>query len=140
MMKTYSATIMIDAPVETIWAILTDAAGYPSWDPWAVKIEGVIAAGATITAYTKLSPRAFPVKISEFVPERLMIWKGGMPLGLFTGVRRFTLTPKADGAVEFTIGEVFSGPLLPLFAGSLPDMTQPFADFAAGLKARAEDS
>jgi hypothetical protein len=34
--------------------------------------------------------------------------------------------------------EEFSGLLLPLFAGSLPDMTKPFADFASGLKARAE--
>jgi len=27
---------------------------------------------------------------------------------------------------------------LSMFAGSLPDMTKPFEDFAAGLKARAE--
>jgi hypothetical protein len=139
-MKSYSATAVIDAPAHTIWQILTNAEGYPSWDPWAVKIEGTIAPGATITAYTKLSPRAFPVRVTEFVPEKLMVWKGGVPFGLFTGVRRFTLTPRAEGGVEFTVGEVFSGPLLPLFAGSLPDMTKPFADFVAGLKERAEDS
>jgi hypothetical protein len=139
-MKTYSATAVIDAPAHTIWEILTNAAGYPSWDPWAVKIEGTIAPGATITAYTKLSPRAFPVKITAFEPERLMVWEGGLPFGLFTGVRRFALEPQADGAVAFTVGEVFSGPLLPLFARSLPDMTKPFADFVAGLKERAEDS
>jgi hypothetical protein len=137
-MKTYSATTTIDASAETIWKILTDAQGYPSWDPWAVRIEGTIAPGAQITAYTKLSPRAFPVKVTEFVPEKLMVWTGGMPFGLFTGVRRFTLTPQAGGGVEFSVSEVFSGPLLPLFAGSLPDMTKPFADFADGLKKRAE--
>jgi hypothetical protein len=139
-MKAYSATTMIDAPADEIWKILTDAQGYPSWDPWAVKIEGTIALGAQITAYTKLSPRAFPVKVTEFVPGKLMVWTGGMPFGLFTGVRRFSLEPRAGGGVEFTVGEVFSGPLLPLFASSLPDMTKPFADFASGLKGRAEDS
>jgi hypothetical protein len=40
--------------------------------------------------------------------------------------------------VDFTVKEVFTGPLLPMFAGSLPDMTQPFQDFVDGLKTRAE--
>ncbi len=60
-----------------------------------------------------------------------------MPFGLFKGVRTFTLTPKND-AVEFTIREEFSGPLLPLIGRSIPDMTQDFENFTAGLKAYAE--
>ena len=138
-MKTYSATTNIKASKEAIWGILTDAANYPAWDPWAIRIEGKIAQGETVTAYTKLSPkRAFPAKVTEFVPGQRMTWTGGMPLGLFKGVRTFTLIPKGDGSHDFTVREEFSGPLLPLFAGSLPDMTQPFGDFVAGLKARAE--
>jgi hypothetical protein len=138
-MKTCSATTNIKASPEAIWKILTDAPNYPAWDPWAIRIEGTIAAGAQITAYTKLSPkRAFPVKVTEFVPGQTMTWTGGMPFGLFKGVRTFTLSPKGDGSIDFTVREDFSGPLLPLFAGSLPDMTKPFADFVAGLKARAE--
>jgi hypothetical protein len=61
-----------------------------------------------------------------------------MPLGLFTGIRTFTLVPLTDGTVEFTVREAFSGPILPLIGGSLPDMTEPFAAFVAGLKKRAE--
>lgn len=138
-MKTYSATTNIKASPEAIWKVLTDAPNYPAWDPWAIRIEGQIAPGEKVTAYTKLSPdRAFPVKVTEFVPGRQMTWTGGIPLGLFKGIRVFTLNPKGDGSIDFTVREEFSGPLLPLFAGSLPDMTKPFADFAAGLKARAE--
>ncbi|MCB0094658.1 MAG: SRPBCC domain-containing protein [Caldilineaceae bacterium] len=138
-MKEFSATTTIDASPQTIWAILTDAARYPEWDPYAERIEGTIAAGESIKAFTKLSPgRAFPVKVSEFVPEQRMTWSGGMPLGLFKGVRTFTLTPKGDNAVQFTVREVFSGPLLPLIGRTLPDMTEPFAQFVAGLKKRAE--
>ncbi len=139
-MKSYSATTIIDASAERVWEILTDAPAYPRWDPWAVKVEGTIAAGANITTYTKLSPnRAFRVKVSQFVPGQLMTWTGGMPFGLFKGVRRFAIAPRPAGGVEFTVSETFSGPLLPLLAGSLPDMSGPFADFAAGLKARAEE-
>lgn len=138
-MKTFTASANIKAPPDTIWRILTDAPNYPTWDPWAIRIEGTIAPGQTITAYTKLNPKqAFPAKVSEFVPGQKMIWSGGMPLGLFKGVRTFILSPKGDGSIDFTLREEFSGPLLPLFSGSLPDMTKPFQDFVAGLKARAE--
>lgn len=138
-MKTFQAATTINASPDTVWSILTDAAGYPSWDPYAERIEGRIAPGQKIKAFTKLSPgRAFPVTVTEFTPGRKMTWSGGMPLGLFKGVRTFTLTPKGDGVTDFTVREQFSGPLLPLFGRSLPDMTEPFQAFVAGLKARAE--
>lgn len=138
-MKSFSATTNIKATPEIIWNILTDGANYPAWDPYAIRIEGKIALGEKITAYTKLSPdRAFPVKVTQFLPRQGMTWTGGMPLGLFKGVRTFTLTPKNNGSVDFTVREEFSGPLLPLIGKSLPDMTKPFQEFVAGLKARAE--
>jgi hypothetical protein len=135
----FSAATTINAPQDVIWSILTDAANYPTWDPGVDRIEGTIAPGERIVAYTKLSPnRAFPAKVTEFEPGRRMTWTGGMPLGLFKGVRTFTLSPRADGGVDFALREEFSGPLLPLFAGSLPDLNKTFEAFAAGLKARAE--
>ena len=136
-MKEYSATTTINASAETIWAILTDAAAYPEWDPSCERIEGRIAVGERIRAYSKLSPgRAFALEVAEIAPGKMM-WRGGMPFGLFKGERTFTATPKERG-VEFTVREVFSGPMLPLIKKSLPDLSGPFAEMAAGLKARAE--
>ena len=138
-MKVFSAEINIVATPEAIWRILTDAPNYPTWDPGADRIEGTIAEGEKITAYTKLSPdRAFPVRVTEFVPGQRMTWTGGMPLGLFKGVRTFTLTPTGDGSTDFALREEFSGLLFPLFGRSLPDLTETFVDFCAGLKAHAE--
>lgn len=138
-MKVFSATTTISATPEAIWAILTDAAHYPEWDPNAERIEGRIGLGEKITAYTKLAPgRAFPVTVEEFVPAKKMVWASGMPLGLFRGARSFTLTPQAAGRVEFTVREEFTGLLLGLFASSLPDMTLPFQQFVDGLRERAE--
>lgn len=138
-MKAYSATTTIEASPETVWSILTDAGAYPEWEPGVDRIEGRIAPGETVTAYTRLNPRrAFPAKVTEFVPARKMVWSGGMPLGLFKGERTFTLSPQGNGSVEFTIREVFSGPLLPLIGRSIPDMTSSFEQLAAGLKKRAE--
>ena len=138
-MKEDSATTKIQAAPETIWAILTDSAAYPEFDPSCDRIEGRIEVGQKIRAFSKLSPgRAFPVKITELVPGQKMTWSGGMPLGLFKGERTFTSTRAEDGAVSFTVREVFSGPMLALIGKSIPDMTEAFQGFAAGLKARAE--
>jgi hypothetical protein len=138
-MKFYTATTNIKAPPETIWKILTDAPNYPKWDPGVIRIEGKIASGEKVVAYNKISPnRAFPAKVTEFVPNQRMAWSGGMPLGLFKGVRTFTLIPKPDGSVDFTLREEFSGPLLFLIGRTIPDMTQSFNDFVTGLKSHAE--
>lgn len=138
-MKVFQASTTINAPAERIWAILTDGAAYPQWEPNTIRIEGTIAPGASLTAYSKLSPeRAFPVKVATFVPNQQMTWVGGMPLGLFTGERSFTLKPLGDGRIEFTLQEAFRGLLLGLFAGTLPDLNAAFTQFAAALKARAE--
>ncbi len=138
-MKIFSAATTIAASPEAIWAILTNAAGYPEWDPSVERIEGRIGPGERITAYTKLTPgRAFPATVTNFVPARSMTWTGGLPLGLFKGERTFTLSPRADGGTEFTLREVFSGPMLGLFGRSLPNLTPVFEQFAAGLKRHAE--
>lgn len=140
-MREYSATTVIDASPQTIWSILTDAPNYPEWDPGVERIEGRIAPGEKITAYTKLSPgRGFPATVSEFDPHRRMTWRSGMPLGLFKGVRTFTLQPDDNGTVKFTLREVFSGPLLPLIGRTIPDMTENFKQFVEGLKRRAESN
>lgn len=140
-MKQFQAAATITASPEAVWSILTDASAYPSFDPYCDKIEGEIAPGQKIKAFSKLSPgRAFPVKVTEFEPGRRMVWAGGMPLGLFKGERTFSLSPGENGTVHFDMREVFSGPMLALIGKSLPDMTEPFQKFADGLKAKAEAS
>ena len=137
-MKEYSATTTIHASPEVIWSILTDASAYPEWDPSCDRIEGTIAAGSSLKAFTKLSPgRAFKVKVTRFEPPRRMTWSGGMPLGLFKGERTFVLD-EGEGEVRFTVREVFSGPMMVLIGGTIPDMSGPFQQFVDGLKARAE--
>jgi hypothetical protein len=138
-MKEYRASTTIQAAPETIWAILTDVAAYPEWEPNTVRIEGRIGQGEKLVAFSRLSPgQAFPVTVTELVPGQKMIGTGGMPRGLFKGERSFTLASRGDGATEFTLREVFSGLLLGLIGRSLPDLNTAFAQFAAGLKRRAE--
>lgn len=138
-MKYFSATINVKASPDTLWTILTDAPNYPTWEPGVIRIEGTIAAGQKITAYNKINPkRPSPATVTTFIPGKHMAWTGGMPFGLFKGVRTFTLTPKGDNSVYFVLREEYTGPLLPLIWGSIPDLNPSFQGFVAGLKSRAE--
>jgi hypothetical protein len=136
--KSYEASADIHATPERIWAVLTDAAGYSHWDSGVVRVEGTIAPGNTIKVFSSVSPnRAFPVKVSQFRPGQEMRWSGGMPLGLFKGVRTFRLAPNG-ATTRFEMREEFTGPMLPLIWRTMPDLGPSFTQFAAGLKARAE--
>jgi hypothetical protein len=138
-MKSFEAASKISATPDAIWKVLVDGAGYVRWDSGVDAVEGTISPGATITVRSKAAPgRAFPVKVTEFVPGRRMVWSGGMPLGLFKGVRTFALAPEGDGSTRFTVREEYSGPLLPMIWKSMPDLGPSFVRFADGLKARAE--
>lgn len=134
----FEASTLIKAPAEHIWAVVTDGAQWPAFDPTCERIEGTMAAGATLKAFSTLSPgRAFPVKVTGFEPPTRMVWTGGMPFGLFKGVRTFTLLPEGDG-MRVIVNETFSGLLLGLFRKQIPDMTGPFQGFVDGLRDRCE--
>jgi hypothetical protein len=138
-MKSFAASSSIAAAPDRIWAILTDGAHYPDWDSGVLSVDGRVAPGETITVVSAAGPgRTFPVKVTGFDPRKAMTWSGGMPLGLFKGVRTFTLTPAGDGTTRFDLREEYSGPLLPMMWRSMPDLGPSFAQFANGLKRRAE--
>jgi hypothetical protein len=137
-MKAFETEIDIDAAPTIIWGLLTDAPGYTSWNTTVERVEGRIEPGETIKVYVKINPgKAFPVEVTEFVAPERMVWSGGMPLGLFTGQRTYSLTP-ADGSTHFAMREIYSGLLAPLITRSIPDLQPAFDEFAASLKQRAE--
>ena len=137
-MKTFVAETTISAAPELIWELLTDAPGYTSWNTTVDRVEGRIEPGEKIKVHVKINPgKAFPVRVTELASQERMVWSGGMPLGLFSGVRTYTLTPTGDGT-QFAMREVYSGLLAPLIGRSIPDLQPSFDEFAAALKRRAE--
>jgi hypothetical protein len=136
--KSFAVTTTIQAAPEAIWAVLTDAAGYTSWNTTVSSVDGHIAPGETVTVRAKIAPgQAFPVKVATFDAPRRMVWSSGMPLGLFKGERVFELRPQ-NGVVEFSMREDYTGLMAPLITKSIPDLQPAFDEFAACLKARAE--
>jgi hypothetical protein len=128
----------IQASPESIWAFLTDAVAFPRWNSTVTSIEGKIAEGQTLKLKVPTAPkRVFKPKVSYVRAGRSMIWSDGAT-PMFKGVRTFTLTPNADGSTTFSMKERFSGLMLPLIKGSLPDFGPVFEAYAEDLKRAAE--
>src|ERR1039458_2260003 len=114
MSLSYKVQRTIQADPERIWALLTDAASYPAWTPTGATVGGRVAVGQTIKLVPTVNPkRPFSLKVTELEGPRRMVWSDGMPLGLFKGVRTYSLNP-TDAGSEFEMEEVYSGPLAPL--------------------------
>ena len=109
-MRHYEATSTIAASPEAVWAVLSDAASWPSWDSGVDAVEGRIAIGQTVKIRSKAAPgRAFPVKVTRVDPPAHLRFSGGMPLGLFRGVRTYELSDGADGQVTPQAGRLPHG-------------------------------
>ena len=135
----YRVEVNINATVDKIWSYLVDVSKYPSWNSTIDRVEGTISHREKIKVFAKISPdRAFPVNVTILDAPKKMVWQGGMPLGLFKGIRTFTLTPQNDGSTQLSMIENFSGLMVPLMAGSMPDLRSAFEDFARDLKKVAE--
>jgi hypothetical protein len=138
-MLTFEATSKIAATPEKVWAVLVDGAAWPSWDSGVDSVDGTIAPGKKIKIQSKVSPgRTFPVKVTEFGEPGSLEFTGGMPFGLFKGVRRYSLTAQPGGGTLFSMREEYTGPLAASIGKSIPDLNPSFTQFATGLKARVE--
>ena len=140
-MKSFSTSVQINAPAEKVWEILTDASSWNQWNTTIERIDGAIVLGNKVTIVTKLNPgHAFPLKITQFVPNQAMVWTGGMPLGLFTGKRTYSIDRISETSSEFSMNEVFTGLMAPLITRSIPDLQPSFDEFANCLKSQAEST
>lgn len=143
MTTSYHVETDINAPVETVWALLADSSTWKDWNPTVVSIDGVITTGNTVALVSTLNPkRTFKLTVTEVATggsdgSNRMVWSDGMPLGLFKGERTYIVRPK-DGGSTFAMTEEYTGLMAPLITKSIPDMTQSFNEFAAGLKTGAE--
>ena len=139
-MKFYEVTQMINASPEAVWEVMSNGPGFVEWDSGISKFEGTIALGNKVKLFSEASPgRAFPLKVTTLEPARKMVFQGGMPLGLFKGVRTYTLTPEGGGT-KFHMREEYTGPLLNMIWKSMPDLQPSFDKFATGLKAKVESN
>ena len=141
-MKTMSATIQIDAPPEAVWAVLTDLARYPEWNPLFREASGEVAVGSRITLRSvhPANGRLMTVrpKITVADPGVELTWTSSLP-GIISGEHRFTLTP-AGGGTRLEQSEAFHGLLAAFPLKTFTRAEASFQGLNEALKKRAEGS
>lgn len=137
-MRHYEVRRHLAAEPESVWAALTDADRLVAADTDIQRIDGRIEPGGTFTLWSETAPgRGFRTTVTRMDAPAVMVWEGGLPAGLFRGVRTFTLAPAAGGT-DFAMREEFSGLLLPLIWRTMPDLQGSFDAFADGLARTTE--
>jgi hypothetical protein len=136
-MKSYEAEILVNARNSTVWDIITDASNFTVWDSGITRIQGELRNGGTIKIRTRTGGnRTFRLHVQQ-IPGEVMTWTGGLPLGMFKGMRTFTLSPRS-GMTHLRVKEEFNGPLLGLIWRTVPDLGQDCTGYVNAVKERAE--
>lgn len=137
-MNRLEASALIDAPIASVWRLLTSGAEIARWDSGFFRIEGQIAVGHKIRVFSDLEPkRGMTARVVTLDKEDRMVWRRTMRLGLVVGTRTFVVREK-ELKTDFYMHEELSGPLSRVLAPSVAELGPSFRRFAQGLKKRAE--
>ena len=135
--KFVEAEALINARSATVWDVITDAGNFPVWESGVTEIHGEIRNGSVIRIRTASGgKRVFRLRVQQ-MPGEVMTWKGGIPLGLFTGLRTFRLTPQGPLTL-LSVREEFTGPLVSALWKRMPDLQPELDAYLKAAKARAE--
>lgn len=140
-MRRISVTTEINAPVEVVWAQLTDTAAFGSWNPFMPSLSGSLVEGARLEV--RITPpgakgMTFRPTVTAVEEGRRLEWLGRFLVrGLFDGRHAFVLSPTANGC-ELTQEETFTGVLVPVLASTLVKTEEGFRQMNEALKERAE--
>jgi predicted N-acetyltransferase YhbS len=137
-------TVTIAAPPERVWAVLTDFARMPDWNPLIGAIGGPLHVGARLSVLIALPGRPatrFRPLVLAADPGRELRWRGSLVLpGLFDGEHYFLLQPDGAGGVRVVHGEVFTGLLVGVImrSGMVSATREGFEAVNRALKREAE--
>lgn len=117
--------IDIQAPIATVWSVLTDLPRYQTWNPFIVSASGTAALGETLVCQPKMPggrQYIFKPVVTRLVPGREFAWTGHVvhPL-LGCGEHVFELEEIGENRVRLIHDEIFTGlfaPLVVLLAGN----------------------
>jgi hypothetical protein len=135
--------IDIAASPERLWAILTDFAAYPDWNPFIRSIEGPLEKGGRLTVSIQpvgASAMTFRPTVLVATPNAELRWLGKFLFrGVFDGEHYLQIAPSTPGRVRFVQGEKFGGLLVGLSKSKIEGGVRAgFIAMNQALKSRAE--
>lgn len=144
MTRSVGAATEIDAPIERVWAVLTDVARYPEWNPFTVSVETDFELGSPVDMRVNLLGRGRTMRQVEYVTSYIegsrLSWGVNVgPSWFITADRWQQLTDLGDGRTRYETVDEFTG----IGVGFMlllmrKHMARGFADVGRALKARCE--
>ena len=141
-MTEISAATEIAASPQQVWAVLTDLASYPEWNPLFREASGQLTAGARVTLKSvhPANGRLMTVKVKVLAaePATELRWASSLP-GIITGEHSFTLTAAGNGT-RLVQTETYRGLLARMSAKTLSATQAAFQALNQAIKQRAENN
>ncbi len=108
--KEYHTDIIVNAPVDRVWSVLTDFSAYPDWNPLVGWLQGDIRTDGKIHMFIKPLKRAFNATLKRVTPLEELTWVGIQFAPWFlAGEHYYRLEKLSDRSTRLWHGETFSG-------------------------------
>lgn len=141
-MKSLHTEIIINAPAEKVWSVLTNFEKFPEWNPFILSIEGKQEAGTQLRVVLNngKGTSVFKPRVMVFERDKTFEWLGSLPIpGIFNGRHYFKIVKIIEKQVRFVHGEEFNGLLAGIIMKQIGETTrQGFVAMNNALKERAE--
>jgi Polyketide cyclase / dehydrase and lipid transport len=106
-----TSTLRLEQPPDSVWSVVRDLAGYPSWWPYVTEMRPAITDdGAEVWIQIDRSNSALPLEVIESEPPRVFVTRiAGEDLP-FGGTWMYELRPDGNGVVVTITerGEVYN--------------------------------
>jgi uncharacterized protein YndB with AHSA1/START domain len=133
-----SATALVEAPLEKVWRILSDLAGWPTWNKGVseIRVNGPVESGTTFV--WKAGGTKIVSRLEQVAPPHRIAWTGKI-FGI-RAIHVWELAAEAGGTRVRT-EESFEGPLARLFPGlAKKTVGRALAGAVSSLKAKSESN
>ena len=141
-MFTIATDIIINAPKEKVWQVLTDFANYSAWNKFMSSVTGNLAEGEKLEIVIHPGKKTMKFKpvVIKYDPEHCFVWCGGMiSKKLFAGEHSFELQTITPTITKLIHKETFSGILAKAIFSKIKDDTHAgFQAMNVALKQRVE--
>jgi hypothetical protein len=127
--------IIIEAPAQLVWQVLTTLERYGEWNRYSSEAHGTLAAGGEVEIVARLgnSTQRVNNRVLEIIPEQKLCWVSmNWYQFLVRGTRCRMLQPQQNGTTLFLEREIMEGPFARLVVGLMRPQ------LAAGLQAECE--
>jgi uncharacterized protein YndB with AHSA1/START domain len=119
-MEVITDQVMVQAPVDLVWAAIQEPAEHVKWHPFATHIEGAHALGGTRTCSVLIGgkPGTTRERCSDYDEARTIMWAVEQDSSGFSRMvsdwrTGFSLEPQGSGATRVTAQSLFTPRRLP---------------------------